>query len=84
MSLVTLSVSVGNELQSVQLLFQDWKAIQAGQFFTKEVDGFYEGEKIAYCWHFNDPQYAESTLVVTYDDGEGYLGSIDDAFISVN
>ena len=82
MSLVTLSVSVGNELQSVQLLAHDWKAIQAGQFFTKEVDGFYEGEKMAYSWHFNDPQFPESTLVVTYDDGEGYLGYIEDAIVS--
>lgn len=82
MSLVTLSVSVGNELQSVQLFSHEWQAIQAGQFTTKEVECFYEGEKIAYSWHFNDPQYPESTLVVTYDDGEGYLGSIDDALIS--
>ncbi len=82
MSLVTLSVSVGNELQSVQLFAHEWQAIQAGQFTSKVVEGFYEGEKMAYCWHFNDPQYPESTLVVTYDDGEGYLGSIADAFVS--
>ncbi len=69
-------------MQSGQLLTHEWQAIQAGQFITKEVGGFYEGEKMAYCWHFNDPQYPESTLVVTYDDGEGCLGSIADTFVS--
>ncbi len=82
MSLVNLSVSVGNELQSVQLLTHEWQAIQAGQFITKEVEGFYEGEKMAYSWHFNDPQFPDATLVVTYDDGEGFLGSLDDAIVS--
>lgn len=39
-------------------------------------------ESFTYEWHFNDPHFSQSTLVVTYDEGEGFIGSISDAWLN--
>ena len=82
MSSIKLSVSVGNELQSIDVSTQEWQSIQAGEVLVKEVQGIYEGEVFTYTWHFNDPKFPDTSLVVMYGDGEGFIGSIDHVFTS--
>ncbi len=82
MSEVTVNITVGYEVQSVQLTANEWKAVQGGAFLVRSKEGFYEGQSYIYEWHFNDPQFPHSTLVVTYEDSDGYIGSISDAWLS--
>jgi hypothetical protein len=82
MTEITISVSVGNESQSVRLTYIEWAAVQGGECLVKSEVGVYEGQSFTYEWHFNDSQYSPSTLVVTYDDGEGFIGSISDAWLN--
>ena len=81
MSEIKINVSVGNETQSVRLAASEWQAVQGGAFLVKSEEGVYEGQSFTYEWHFNDPHYSQSTLVVTYDEGEGFIGSISDAWL---
>ncbi len=80
-SKITLNISVGYEIQSLVLTKNQWKSINEGAFLVKTQKGVYEGEDFVYEWHFNDPQYPDSSLVVTYDDGDGFMGSISDAWL---
>ena len=82
MSDITINVSVGNETQSVRLTTSEWQSVQGGDCLVKSEVGVYEGQSFTYEWYFNDPQYLPSTLVVTYDDGEGFIGSISDAWLN--
>jgi hypothetical protein len=82
MSEVTVNITVGYEPQNIRLTAYEWKAIQGGAFLIKSEEGFYEGQSYTYEWHFNDPQFPQSTLVVTYDDGEGFVGSINDTWLT--
>jgi hypothetical protein len=82
MSEVTINVSIGYESQSLSLTSNEWQAVQEGVFLVKCEKGMYEGQSFTYEWHFNDPQYSAHTLVVTYNDGEGFIGSISDAWFS--
>lgn len=78
---VTLNIAIGYEPQSINLTSGEWQAVQNGDTLIKCAEGIYEGEEFTYEWHFNDPKYPQSTLVVLYDDGEGYVGSIHDTWI---
>lgn len=80
MKQVTLNIRIGYETQSINLDLEEWKGVQSGEFLVKEVDGLYEGEVFTYSWHFNDPNYLDSSLVVLYGDADGFLGSINDAW----
>jgi hypothetical protein len=82
MSKITTKVLVGYEAQSLRLTASEWQAAQDGVFLVKREEGVYEGQSLVYEWHFNDPHYPQSTLVVTYDDCEGFLGSISDAWLN--
>jgi hypothetical protein len=82
MSEITINVLVGNETQSLRLTANELQAARDGVFLVKCGEGVYEGQSFAYEWHFNDPHYPQSTLVVTYDDGEGFIGSISDAWLN--
>ncbi len=82
MSELTINVSIGYETQSVRLSAKEWQAVQDGAFLVKCEEGVYEGQSFTYEWHFNDPQYPTSTLVVTYSEGEGFIGSISDAWLN--
>lgn len=82
MTHVILNVAVGNETQSVELTAQEWSQVKSGGCLRKEVRGFYEGEELTYTWLFNDLSYPDCSLVVLYEDGEGYLGSIQEAWTS--
>lgn len=79
---ITINVTVGNEYQSVRLTANEWEAVQGGTFLVKSAEGVYEGQSFTYEWHFNDPKYGQSTLVVTYDEGEGFIGSISEAWLN--
>lgn len=78
---IKINVTVGNEFQSISLTASEWQAVQGGAFLVKSVEGVYEGQSFTYEWHFNDPHSSQSTLVVTYDEGEGFIGSISDAWV---
>ena len=75
-----VSVTVGDDLRTVILTEKQWKAVQEGKRLVKRVKDQYEGEEFTYVFHFNmDPQ---NSLMVTYDDADGYLGGIEDAMVS--
>ena len=79
---VTLNIKIGYEIQSLRMTYEEWQAVQGGAFLVKSEEGVYEGQSFTYEWHFNDPHYSQSTLVVTYDEGEGFIGSISDAWLN--
>lgn len=81
LSEITLNIAVGNETQSISLTNGEWQAVQNGSPLIKSAEGIYEGQEFTYDWHFNDPQYPQSTLVVLYADAEGYVGSIHDIWL---
>lgn len=78
---INVSVEVGYELRTVSLTELEWKSVQAGEPLTKEIEDYYEGEKFTYEFHFNSEYYKGNSLVVTYDDGDGFIGGIEDAYI---
>lgn len=82
MRMITLTVPVGNETQSVTLTVDEWDAVKSGRHLLKNAPGFYEGQEFTYAWCFNDPQFPDCSLVVLHDDAEGFLGSFNDAFHS--
>ena len=82
MSEVVLNIGIGNETQSLELTREEWNNVQVGQPLLKESLGFYEGTEFNYTWCFNDPRFPETSLVVLYDEGEGFLGDIQDAWLS--
>jgi hypothetical protein len=82
MTKVVLNIGIGNETQSIELTRKEWSNVQVGQALLKNSLGFYEGEEINYIWCFNDPRFLDTSLVVLYDEGEGFIGSIQDAWFS--
>ena len=78
---ITLNIAVGYETQSISLTKGEWQAVQNGSTLIKNAEGIYERQDFTYEWHFNAPQYPQSTLVVLYDEGEGYVGSISDTWL---
>ena len=76
---ISLSVQIGYETQTISLTSAEWLAVKSGAHLVKDAQGFYEGEEFTYKWHFNDPQFIGSSLVVHYGDAEGFQGSIEDA-----
>jgi hypothetical protein len=76
----SVSVTVGYDLRTVNLTEKQWKAVQDGKPLVKRVKDHYEGQAFTYVFHFNmDPA---NSLMVTYDDADGYLGDIADAMVS--
>ena len=76
---VCVSVAVGYDLRSVELTLDEWAAVQSGEKLVREVIDYYEGEEFTYVFAFNERK--EGSLVVTYDDADGFLGHIEDAMI---
>ena len=77
----TLSVEVGYELRTVCVTSEELRLVRSGVVLSKEIDDYYEGETCNYLFKFNqDPQHS---LIVTYQDGVGFLGDIDDALIQL-
>ncbi len=81
-SYVTLNINIGHETQSLKMNQDEWNAVQSGTPLVKDSVGFYEGEKFRYTWCFNDPRFTDSSLVVLYDEAEGFAGSIQDGWLS--
>jgi hypothetical protein len=79
---ISLGIQIGYETQTISLTSTEWMAVKSGEYFVKNVQGFYEGEEFTYTWYFNDPRFIKDSLVVLYDDGEGFHGSIEDAFLT--
>ncbi len=82
MSNVTLNIKVGHEIQSLKMSHDEWRAVQSGEPLVRDSAGFYEGEEFKYTWRFNDPRCPTTSLVVLYDDAEGFSGSIEDGWLS--
>jgi hypothetical protein len=78
---INLGVQIGYETQTISLTSTEWLAVKGGVHFVKDAKGFYEGKEFTYTWYFNDSRFIKDSLVVTYDDGEGFHGSIEDAFL---
>lgn len=78
---IDISVVIGYELRTVSLSELEWERIQSGHFLSKEVVDYYEGEEFTYKFIFNSSQRNGSSLVVTYDDADGFIGNIEDAII---
>ena len=78
---INISVEIGYEIRTVSLSELEWKKIQSGHPLSKEIVDHYEGEEFTYEFHFNSSQHEGNSLVVTYDDADGFIGNIDDAII---
>ena len=78
---VNVSVEIGYELRTVSLSELEWKKVRTGHSLSKEILDYYEGEEFTYEFHFNSSDYKGNSLVVTYDDADGFIGNIEDAFI---
>ena len=79
---INLSVEVGYELRTVSLSELEWKKVRSGHSLSKEIVDYYEGEEFTYEFHFNSSDYKGNSLVVTYDDADGFIGNIEDAIIN--
>jgi hypothetical protein len=77
--MIQVSVEIGNELRTLALTHQEWETVQRGQHLVREVEDYYEGEAFTYVFRFNERK--GSTLLVTYDDADGFIGDIGDAII---
>jgi hypothetical protein len=64
---------------SLRLSEKDWSRIKLGKRMDRKGRGYrYEGERFQDHWYFNFER--PGSLRVTYDgDGDGFVGSIDDA-----
>ena len=80
MNMIQVSVEIGYDLRTVELTSDEWTAVQNGENLVREVVDYYEGEEFTYVFIFNDRE--GSSLHVTYDDGDGFIGDIRDAIIS--
>ena len=74
---IRVSVEVGYDLRSIELTPEEWASVQTGQNLVREVIDYYEGEAFTYVFAFNTRN--EGSLVVSYDDADGFLGDIEDA-----
>ena len=81
---VRVTVQIGYENHSVELAETEWKAIQRGKSFSREVESYYEGEKFTYIYSFNGDD--ENTLCVFYSSGDafgdGFIGRVEDATVT--
>ena len=81
---VTLTVEWAHEQYQLDLPQAIWLRIAAGEPLNVEGPGYYyEGEHFHDRWCFNDPK--PGNLRVTYhqglEEGDGYVGSIEDAYL---
>ena len=77
-----LSVPFGNDLHSLILTENEMKKIQSGGVLTKRFRDSMEGESYIFKYQFNSKQHPEHSLVMYYDDAEGFIGDLSDAYIS--
>lgn len=80
--LFQLSVPFGNDLHSLILTEEEMNKIQSGGVLTKRFRDSMEGESYIFKYQFNSKQHPEHSLVMYYDDAEGFIGDLSDAYIS--
>jgi len=79
---VVVSVEWGYDLHDCPMSLQTWKRIVAGNPVRRTEPYWYEGQRFTGEWSFNSD--GPGSLVVGYDDGgEGFIGTLHDAFIQV-
>ena len=78
---ISISVEIGYELRTVSLSETEWTRVQSGDVLLKEVVDYYEGEEFTYVFHFNTELHQGNSLVVTYEDADGFIGNIEDAIL---
>lgn len=86
---VCVAVDWGNELHECPMSMRTWKRILGGNPVLRVEPYWYEGRRYRSEWRFNTNGYG--SLRVTYcalggggDEGDGYIGSIEDALIVVD
>lgn len=79
---INVSVEIGYELRTVSLSELEWKKVRSGHSLSKEIVDYHEGEEFTYEFNFNSSQHKGNSLVVTYDDADGFIGNIEDAIIN--
>lgn len=80
---VVVSVEWGYDLHDCPMAQRTWERILPGQQVTRVEPYWYEGDRFTGIWGFNTNGYG--SLVVTYDDGgQGFDGTLDQAFIYVD
>lgn len=77
-----LSVPFGSDLHSIILTEEEMNKIQSGGVLTKRFRESVEEESYIFKYQFNSKQHPEHTLVMYYDDAEGFIGDLSDAYIS--
>jgi len=77
-----VSVEFGTDFQSVILREDEWLKVKPGGVLTKRFRDFIEGESYIFKYQFNSKEYPEHTLVMHYDEGEGFMGDIEDAYVN--
>lgn len=57
---VTLTAHWGNDdaESTIKVSMRRWKAIQLGAEHSTRAWGWYEGNRFAVCWHFNNSEYS--------------------------
>ena len=75
-----LSVPFGNDLHSVILTQQELEKVQSGGVLTKQFKDTMEGESYIFQYHFNKQH--KHSIAMYYDDGEGFVGDLSEAFIN--
>ena len=78
---ISISVEIGYELRTVTLSETEWTRVKSGDVLLKEVVDYYEGEEFTYVFHFNTELHQGNSLVVTYEDADGFIGNIEDAIL---
>ncbi|MDC0989026.1 hypothetical protein OAR29_00645 [Rhodospirillales bacterium] len=76
-----LSVPFGTDIHSVILTEKELEKVQSGKVLTKRFRDSMEGESYIFLYQFNSKQH-EHSLVMYYDDAEGFIGDLSEAFIN--
>jgi hypothetical protein len=75
-----LSIPFGTDFHSVILTQKELEKIQSGGVLTKRFRDSMEGESYIFIYQFNSKQHGHS-LVMYYDDAEGFIGDLSEAII---
>jgi hypothetical protein len=80
---ITVSVSWAYDLHDCPMSRRTWNRILAGKPVRRVEPYWYEGKRFIGDWNFNEKKFG--SLVVGYEDsGEGFNGTLYDAFIFVD
>ncbi|MDA8675864.1 hypothetical protein N9M53_04150 [Alphaproteobacteria bacterium] len=77
-----VSVEFGTDTHSVALSEEEWVRVKSGGILTKRFRDSIGGESYIFKYQFNSKKYPEHTLVMHYDEGEGFMGDIEEACVN--